>query len=222
MKTETKVLGIILVLTAVLLGGGMFLLGKSQQGSTTVGGIQLRQPQNIDLNLAEKIGSDSAKVKLTEFSDFQCPACLAAEPTVDNILKTHSQDVELIYMNFPLPQHQNARIAATAALEAASEGKFQQMRDRLFATQNDWADLDKSKATDYLANLGTQAGVDPQKIKDAINQDKYKDKIDATIAEGDSLGVNSTPTFYINGKKVIIQRSFDEVKQAVGQELQNK
>src|SRR3972149_7798295 len=101
MTTETKWLGVILIITVVLLFGGVFLLSRGQS-SKAIEGTNVSQ---IDYSKGQKVGSDSAKVKVVEFSDFQCPACLAAEPYVKKLRADYPDQVQFIYRHFPLPQH---------------------------------------------------------------------------------------------------------------------
>lgn len=215
MKTETKFLGIILVLTLVLLFGGIFLLSRNQSSSDNIQGKNVVQ---IDYSKGQKIGSDSAKVKVVEFSDLECPACLAVEPNVQKLRSDYPQQVQLIYRHFPLPQHVHSRQVATLAEAAGQQGKFWEMHDKLFETQTQWTSMSKDEATAFFLGLSKQLGLDENKIKQELESDAYAAKIDADIAEGQRLGVNSTPTFFVNGRKLNL-RTFDELNTAVAQEL---
>ncbi|MDZ4209773.1 MAG: thioredoxin domain-containing protein, partial [Candidatus Curtissbacteria bacterium] len=93
MTKETKWLGTILIATLILLFGGIFLLSRGSS-SKAVAGVTVSQ---IDYSKGQKIGSDSAKVRVVEFSDLQCPACLAAEPSVKKMLATYPDQMQLIY-----------------------------------------------------------------------------------------------------------------------------
>jgi protein-disulfide isomerase len=212
MKTETKVLAGILLFTLLLLGGGIYFLSKSAAKQEA----QNNQVVDIDYSKGQKIGSDSAKVKLVEFGDFQCPACGGAEPTVEEILAKNDPNLQFIFRHFPLPQHQNARPAANAAEEAAAEGKFWEMHHRLYASQDQWAE--NNTAADYFANLAQEVGVDQTKVKSAVESKQYEAKINDDLAEGTRVGVNSTPTFYINGKRINLT-SFAQLKDEVQKAL---
>lgn len=211
MKTETKILGIILFSTVVLLLGGVFFLSK-QQTSSVNGGTTLQ----IDYSKGQKIGSDSAKVKLVEFSDFECPACAAAAPFVEKYKSGGNPNIQFIYRHFPLPQHESAKKAAIVAEAAGEQGKFWEMHDKLFETQFDWEESEDSTA--FFLGLAKQLGLDEVKIKQAIDENTYASKIDADLSEGRALGVNSTPTFYLNGKKLNL-RNFSEINTLVEEEL---
>lgn len=212
MTTETKILGVILVLTAVLLIGGVFFLSRGGSPS----GVTGTSVSQIDYSKGEKIGSDSAKVKLVEFSDLQCPACLAAEPAVKKVRSTYPDQVQLIYRHFPLPQHTHGREAASFAEAAGEQGKFWEMHDKLFDTQAEWSGL--ADVNLFFTDLGKQVGLDGGKLKQAAVENGVKQRIEDDIAEGQRLGVNSTPTFFINGHKLNLQ-SFDDLNTAVAEEL---
>ncbi len=213
MTTETKILGVILILTVVLLGGGVFFLSK---GLSNVKSTEEASVAQIDYSRGEKIGSDSAKVKVVEFSDLQCPACLAAEPIVKKLRADYPDQVQLIYRHFPLPQHTHGREAAILAEAAGQQGKFWEIHDKLFETQAEWSGL--TDVNNFFMDLSKQVGLDENKLKQDMAGNPVKSKIDSDVADGQSLGVNSTPTFYVNGHKVVLQ-SFDDLNTAVAQEL---
>src|SRR5271154_7108858 len=134
---EAKGLIITGLVTLLILGGGIFLLSK---GSSA--------PQKpTPVNPAILVHSDShqtnpgAKVTVVEFGDYQCPACEAAYPITKEVLANYGNKINFVFRNFPLPQHANAEVAAEAAEAANAQGKFWEMHDKLYDTQNDWADL---------------------------------------------------------------------------------
>lgn len=216
MTTETKFLGIILISTLILLFGGIFFLTRGSS-SKAVAGTSVSQ---IDYSKGQKIGSDSAKVKVVEFSDFQCPACLAAEPTVRKIRESYKpEEVQLIYRHFPLAQHSHSKQVAALAEAAGAQGKFWEMHDKLFDTQSQWSGM--ADATPSFMDLVKQLGLDENKVKQAMDDSATKVKIESDLAEGQTLGVTSTPTFFVNGRKLSI-KSFDDLNAAVVEEFNKK
>ncbi len=211
MKTETKILGGILITTAVVIFGGIFFLSKLSSSGT-----QKETVLQIDYSKGQKIGSDSAKVKLVEFSDFQCPACKAVEPYLKRFRADYPSDVQIIYRHFPLQQHKHARATATLAEAAGEQGRFWEMHDRIFETQEEWSTL--ADGTPFFLNLAKELNLDEDKVKKTLEKDAFKSKIDEDLAEGQRLGVNSTPTFFLNGKKLNL-RSFEDLNSAVEEEL---
>lgn len=145
-------------------------------------------------------GSSDAKVTIVEFSDLQCPACRAAQPLVDEILVAASSSARLVYRQFPLRTvHKNAIAAARAAEAAGIQGKFWEMHDKLFDTQTDWeGDADPSgRFEGYVKDLGLDV--------ELWKKDLQNPEVDARIAkdeqDGNTLGINATPTFYVNYTK---------------------
>lgn len=214
MTKETKWLGIILIGTLILLFGGIFLLTRGNS-SKAVAGVTVSQ---IDYSKGQRIGSDSAKVRLVEFSDFQCPACLVVEPYVKKLIAAYPDQIQFIYRYLPIPGHAYARQTAYLAEAAGEQGKFWEMHDKLFDTQSQWSALSENDATVFFMDLVKQLGLDETKIKQSMEEDAIKSKIDSDIAEADSLGVRSTPTFFVNGRKLKM-RSFDDLNTAVVQEF---
>lgn len=216
MKSETKILGIVLLITLALITGGVIFLSRGQASPTQVDQSKVYQ---IDYSKGQKLGSDSAKVKLVEFSDFECPACVSWQPTVSQLLASDGAQIEFYYRNFPLPQHSLAIPAAEAAEAAGAQGKFWEMHDRLFATQPEWSTMSTTDATNYFVNLANQLGIDGNKIREAINNQTYKVTIDADVNDGMALNINATPTFFLNGHKLDLA-DYPDLKIAVDQAIQ--
>src|SRR3989338_4559402 len=212
MKTETKILSSILIITVVLFLGGIYFLSKTSVTNPT----KETKVLQINYSKGQKIGSDSAKVKLVEFSDLQCPACKAAEPEVKQVLAKYKNDLQFIYRHFPLPQHKNGRAAATLAEAAGEKNKFWEMHNKLFDSQENWSVL--PDPTSYFLDLAGILDLDKDQVKKALVDRPYEGKINEDVAEGQSLGVNSTPTFFVNGKKLKLQ-SFADLDTAIADEL---
>lgn len=212
MKTETIVFTSILSLTVVLLAVGIFLLNK-----TSPKPLVNNEVYQIDYSKGQRIGSDSAKVKLVEFSDFQCPACKGAQPFIEKLIGEKDANFQFIYRHYPLSQHLNAKAAAQAAEEAGVQGKFWEMHDKLFETQGEWQGL--TNPNDFFGNLAKELGLDEKKIKEAIVNNKFSDIIQADLNDGNSYGLNATPTFYLNGKKLELA-NYTELETKVKKALQ--
>lgn len=164
-------------------------------------------------------GNSSAKVTLIEYSDLQCPACAAAQPVVKQIEREFANDIAFVYRHFPLTQiHKNAEEAAWAAEAAGKQGKFFEMRDKLFDFQSSWDDA--SNVENVFATYAEQMGLDKNTFLADYRSDEIKQAVKADEASGIRAGVNSTPSFFLNGRKLNV-RSFSElpalVRQAVEQ-----
>src|SRR5207344_2611231 len=158
-------------------------------------------------------GPANAPVEIVEFSDFQCPFCLNAFPTVNQVLATYGDKIRFVYRHYPLPNHPNARPAAEAAECAAEQDKFWPYHDRLFASAGKLADSDLKQAA---ADLGLDSG----RFSSCFEARKYTSIVDADIRAGNEAGVSATPAFFINGRLVSGAQPFDVFKGIIDEELE--
>jgi protein-disulfide isomerase len=171
--------------------------------------------QNIKLGDAPVKGPAGAKVTVVAFSDFQCPFCSKAVPVMKKIEDEYKGKVKIAFKQLPLPFHDKAHLAAEAALAANEQGKFWQMHDKLFENQQA---LDRPNLEKYAEELG----LNMTKFKAALDSGKFKDKVDSDAKEGAAVGATGTPTFFINGTKVVGAQPFDAFKTVIDTELKAK
>lgn len=138
------------------------------------------------------IGPENALVTIVEFCDFQCPYCRKLTGTLEQVLKERPQNVRLVFKNFPLSFHSEARTAALASLAANRQGKFWQMHDRLFRDQ---ANLNR----DSMLKAAEDLGLDTSMLMSDMNSTNLAEMVDRHILEGERAGVNGTPALFING-----------------------
>lgn len=159
---------------------------------------------------SHKLGS--GKLQVVEFGDFQCPACGAAHPNLKRIKSEYASKITFVFRNFPLPSHPHADQAAMAAEAAGAQGKFWEMHDKLYENQTQW-----SASSDPLGNFldyAGQIGLDKKKFEDDIESLAFRSVIDQDKADGENLGVASTPTIYVDGKQVK-DYAYETLKQAI-------
>jgi protein-disulfide isomerase len=149
-------------------------------------------------------GPENAQVTIVEFSDFQCPYCAQASETVKRIRDTYGDKVRFVFRQFPLSFHQNARVAAEAALAAHAQGKFWAYHDRLFAHQSA---LDRKSLENYAQELG----LDLASFKKGLDDKTFDGQIESDIELGRTAKVDGTPTMFINRKRAPNPTEFDEV-----------
>ena len=177
-------------------------------------------PPLVTANLEDDdpfIGPKEAKAVIVEFSDFQCPACKAAEPTVKKVLADFKDRVRLVYRDFPLDMgcnpalqrqlHPFACKAALAANCANEQGKFWAYHDVLFERQPAFSDENLKK---YAADLGLVS----TQFDACLYSSKHLDEIKKDLADGSSLGIQGTPTFFVNGR-MLSDRTYDDFKAAI-------
>lgn len=141
----------------------------------------------------------SAKITLTEYSDYQCPACAYFHPIVDSLKKTYGSELEVVYKDFPLNSHQYAALAARAAEAAKKQGKFIEMHNKLFENQQQWS---SGNAQARILGYAKDIGLDMEQFKQDLNASETQKAVMEEKQEGIQMGVDSTPTFFINGEKI--------------------
>jgi protein-disulfide isomerase len=140
-------------------------------------------------------GSESAKVTLVVFTDFQCPACAQTQAALERITAEYGDRVRLVMRDYPLTQHADAEKAAEAAEAAREQGKYREYAVLLFQNQS-------ALQTDKLKEYATRAGLDRVKFDAALDSGRFADKVQRDINDGRKVGVNSTPTAFANGLRV--------------------
>ena len=158
-------------------------------------------------------GSNSAPIELIEFSDFQCPFCQRANPTVEQVLKTYGDRIKFVYRHFPLEDvHPHALLAAEAAECAGAQGKFWQMHELLFANQEH---LKLKNLHGYAEQLGLDMALYTSEMDDHVYLQRVREHIDSGLKSG----VRGTPGFFINGRiqdvSFGIRSLFDAVEAAI-------
>ena len=159
-----------------------------------------------------EIGGKDAPVTIVEFSDFQCPFCSRAEPTLKQVREKYGDKIKLVYMDFPLGMHEHAIDAASAGRCAGEQGKFWEFHDAMFADQSKLAPADLKASAKKL-------GLDTAKFDECLDKGKYKAAIEADMAQGHSLGIDGTPAFYINGRPLTGAQPFDKFQTTIDEEL---
>jgi protein-disulfide isomerase len=137
-------------------------------------------------------GPAAAPVTIVEFTDFQCPACAAMHPIIEEVLKSYGAKVRFVMRDFPLPIHPNARKAAEAANAAHAQGKFFEYAGLLFQRQDS---LDPASLKKYA----TELGLDRARFDAALDKGTYAGEVQHDLLDGENYGVDQTPTIFVNG-----------------------
>ena len=162
-------------------------------------------------------GNPDAKVIVAEFSDFQCPACGAAFPVVQSVFEKYKDRIRFAYRHFPLTTvHPFAFFAAEASECMAEQEKFWEFHDALFQQQSSWSGaLDLSGAKQRIREIAVQLDADADSFDSCMADRRYLPKIQQSMDTANRLGVNATPTFFINGKKFSRVLSVQEFEQEI-------
>ena len=153
--------------------------------------------QNISVDDDPARGEATAPVTIVEFTDFQCPACAAMHPVLEDVLKSYGNKVRFVVRDFPLNQHEWARKAAEAANAANAQGKFFEYIAVLFKNQ-------KALDVPNLKKYATQVGLDRARFDAALDRGVYAAEVQKDVEDGEMYGVGSTPTIFVNGVQLTI------------------
>lgn len=196
MKNVPLLLGTIIGSIALIFAVG-YLFSRTPQSSTPTVDRAV-----LEANLTHAKGAtESARVTVVEFSDFQCPACRAASPLVTQLSQEYAQQVTFAFRHFPLENiHPNARLAAVAAEAAARQNAFWPYHDLLFSKQDEWSTItDRTQLRELFASYAGSLQLIPEQFLEDLAQPELEAAVTADSALAQQLNVNSTPTFFVNG-----------------------
>lgn len=140
-----------------------------------------------------------AKVVLEKFSDYQCPACAYFMPMEEQLKEDFGDDISIVVKHFPLSMHAYAHVASRSVEAARKQGKYHEMHEMIFAGQPQWS---RGNAESTFIGYAESLGLDVEMFKQDMNSADMNRIVMADRREGRDLGVTSTPTFFINGKKI--------------------
>ena len=179
------------------------------------------QPANASLLITDdswQITSEGATVTVVEFLDFECEACRAAHPVVQQILQDYEGRISYVVRYFS--NHTNSVLAAKAAEAAGEQGKYWEMYNKLFETQGQWGEK-KEPQTQAFLRYAQELGLDLEAFRTSLASNAYVGKINRDKQDGIDAGVNATPTFFINGKKEVGALTYEAFEKRIEAELGN-
>ena len=171
-------------------------------------------------NPPNMLGSPTAAVTVEEFADYQCPTCGTIHPKLKELTGTYGNKIKFIYRSFPLTQiHKNAYDSAVAAEAAGLQGKFWAMQDQLFTNRTEWEN--SNDARKIFDGYAQKLGMDVAKFQNDMLGLPAKSRVDEDMKRGRSIGINGTPTIYINGMKLTPeQMEVSAMRQIIDADLQ--
>ncbi|RIV39710.1 DsbA family protein [Micromonospora radicis] len=141
------------------------------------------------------------KVTLVEFLDFECEACGAVYPAIKEILDTYQDRLTFVVRYFPIPSHPNAELAARAAQAAAEQGRFAEMYTVLFENQEAWGHQ-RTPQTETFVEYARTLGLDVDRFRRDLDDPAVAARVASDRADGETAGVQGTPTFFLNGRQL--------------------
>jgi protein-disulfide isomerase len=166
----------------------------------------------VEIGEAPIKGPKSAEIEIVEWSDFECPFCSRALPTLAQIEKEYGDKVQIAFKHMPLSMHARARPAHAAAEAARLQGKFWEMHDLIFSNQ-------RALSEEKYAEYATQLGLDVEKFKKDSASPEVEARIAADYAQATKLGVTGTPAFFVNGRFLSGAQPFPTFKALIDDEL---
>lgn len=152
-------------------------------------------------------------VTVVEFLDFECEACGAFYPIVEDLREQFAGEITYVVRYFPLPGHFNSKNAAIAAEAAAGQDRFEDMYHRLFESQAEWGEAQESRA-DLFRGFAEEIGLDMAAYDAAVADPATAERVELDFEEGQALGVSSTPTFFLDGELLELQE-WDDLENAI-------
>lgn len=159
-----------------------------------------------DSHVLDASGPDAPT--LVEFLDFECEACGAFYPVVEQIREQYEGGINYVVRYYPLPGHFNSMNAALAAEAASEQGKFEEMYQRLFETQTQWGEQQTSRA-DLFRTFAEDLGLDLGAYDAAVAAPATRERVEADFNDGQYLGVSGTPSFFLDGEKLELTQLSD-------------
>lgn len=199
MTTDKIVFYSIAIVTVLILGVIVFTSFKTA--------VKLDPSKFITQN-ANRKGPENSKVTIIEFSDYQCPFCGQFALSQDQLLDRYKNDLSIVFRHFPLPMHDRAMFAAKAAEAAGVQGKFWEFSHMIFSNQANLADSDFEK---YAKDLK----LDSEKFKSDYNSEAISNKVKSDLDFGNSIKLNSTPTFFL-----LVDGKIERVRMAKPEDLE--
>lgn len=188
----------------VVLGGLVYFSNSNRINVSDVNVDAIQTASEKSGNIADHVfGKSDSKVVLIEYGDFQCPGCGNAHPTVKELTEKYKDQIAFVFRNFPITsKHPNAKAAAAAVEAAGLQGKYWEMHNRVFESQNSWGNLDVNQRGGFFEDYASELGLDLEKFKTDYASEAINAKISFDQAVGKKAGASATPTFRLNGEPV--------------------
>ena len=167
---------------------------------------------NVDLASAPARGPVTAPVTIATFCDYECRYCRRIKPRLEELQRKYDGQVRVVFKQLPLPMHENARLAAKAAMAAQDQGRFWELHDAMFRAE---PPLDREK----IGRLALDAGLDLARFDSALESEALDRRLDRELVEAARRGARGTPTSFVNGKRIMGAQPIETFEQAIDEAL---
>lgn len=213
MSTQTKIAISVSAALVTLIGILLILANRdSDEGPTkSVSAQEETSLVRADSRILGEPGSTD--VQFVEFLDFECEACGAVFPTVEEMREKYAGKVTFVVRYFPLPSHLNSERAARAVEAAARQDKFEDMYKKMYETQQAWGEK-QEPMDDLFRGYATELGLNMDQFDADYSSPEVAERVQRDIKDGESLNVQGTPTIYIGGELLKLER-LDDIPKAI-------
>ncbi len=209
MSANVKISAALVAAFAVVVAA-LFFLGRSGPDSSADGGTD--GATQLVREDSHRLGEPGAgDVTLVEWLDFECEACLGAYPFVEQLRADYAGRVTFVARYMPMPGHPNAENAAVAVEAAAQQDAFEAMYHRMYDTQEQWSHRQESQAA-VFRGFAEDLGLDMVAYDEAVADPATLERVLSDREDGLALGVEGTPTFFLNGQKVEVETTTEFIK----------
>ena len=200
MKTPAKVTILVLAgLIAVVIGAILIAVMNRPAAPEPEPSGSALPGTRTNTHILDEAGPDAPT--LVEFLDFECEACGGLYPVIEQVREQYRGDINYAIRYFPIPSHANSMNAALAVEAAAQQGKVEDMYHRMFETQAEWGERQSSEAPRFRT-FAEELGLDMTQYDADIQDPATRERIELDFTEGIALGVEGTPTFFLNGERL--------------------
>lgn len=207
MKTPLKVTLIAVLTIAILIAGvAIYSVATRPQAIEDTNAAEALPGARSDSHVLDDAGPDAPT--LVEFLDFECEACGAFYPYIEDIRQQYAGQINYVIRYFPIPSHLNSMNAALAVEAAARQNQVEDMYGRMFETQSEWGEQQASEAARFRG-FAEELGLDMAAYDQAIADPATRARVESDFAEGQQMGVQGTPTFFLDGKKLELSQLSD-------------
>ena len=211
MKTSTKVnliaIGAVVLIVAIIAAITTFRpFSPSREEVAATTAVLEENTHRLDV-------AENGEVTLVEFLDFECEVCGQVYPTIEELREEYAGRVTFATRYFPIPSHRNSKNAAIAVEAAAQQDRFEDMYDQMFQTQASWGESQDSKA-DVFRGFAEELGLDMAQFDADVADPATAERVDFDFQAGQDLGVQGTPTIFVNDEAIDLQR-LDDIKAAL-------
>ncbi|MCV7225952.1 DsbA family protein [Mycolicibacterium komossense] len=217
MAPVTRTLLTAFAVITLIIGAGVYLSVRDR-GTPAAAQAQVEDVGRLVRDNSRRLNTaPGSDVNFVEFLDFECEACRAAFPLVEQLRAEYGDRVNFVVRYFPIQSHFNAERAARAVEAAAQQGEFEPMYKKMYETQSQWGEQ-QTPADALFRGFATELGVDLVAFDAAYQDPATLDRINLDVADGKALGVQGTPTIFLDGNRVNF-RTYEDLSTAVDQAL---